>query len=205
MPRAPLSRRKGSRLAWAPPHAHGASGVLIMSSLVLLGPLACASNAPRQQLALASTRDMLASLDEFGTLLVQAGLCVESLPRGSEVSPQQAGQLRLHFLLCPARPMEYAPRLVADVLLRDVEARREPISRLELGRRIQDFQFLRTLRPDGYLASALTGRAEQCVGPVEVQDGALRAGAFDLGSFYKRNEKDEWQRVDVPGTPVTSF
>jgi hypothetical protein len=90
------------------------------------------------------------------------------------------------------------------MLLRDVEARREPLSRFELGRRIQEFAMLRTLRPDGYLAAALTGRPEQCVGPVEVQDGALRAGAFELGSFYRRDDKDEWQRVEVPGTPISS-
>ncbi len=40
------------------------------------------------------------------------------------------------------------------------------------------------LRPDGFLASALSGAVVQCVGPVQVQAGALRAGDYEVGVFY---------------------
>jgi hypothetical protein len=40
------------------------------------------------------------------------------------------------------------------------------------------------LRPDGYLAWALSGQTQQRVGVVALKDGALRAGPFEVGRFY---------------------
>ncbi|KFA89679.1 hypothetical protein [Archangium violaceum] len=111
-------------------------------------------------------------------------------------------QLRLHFHLFPPKASEYAPWLVADVLLLDVVLKNEAVSRAELGRRVQEFQPLVVLRPDGYLALALSGRELQCVGPVGVQDGAYRAGSFEVGTFYRKDETDNWQPVSVPGSVV---
>ncbi|WPB76318.1 hypothetical protein KYC5002_45955 [Archangium violaceum] len=164
--------------------------------LVLLCPLACASKSQPQ--ALSATRDRLAELDEFGALLVKAGLATEFLPTGVELSPEQAQQLRLHFDLNPPTSTAYAPWLVADVLLLDVTLKKQPVSRAELGHRIQEFQPLFVLRRDGYLAEALSGRPNQCVGPVEVRDGGLRAGAFEVGNFYRLDDANQWQHVQVP-------
>lgn len=199
MPSEALSPRKGTRLASS--LAHLFPGPFIAFSLALLCPLACASN-PQPQ-AFGPTRDKLAELDEFGALLVKAGLPTELLPTGLELSPAQAQQLRLQFELHPPRPAEYAPWLVADVLLRDVAFKKEAVARTELGRRIQEFQPLFVLRRDGYLAEALSGTPVQCVGPVEVQDGALRAGIFEVDNFYKRDDDRQWQHVEVP-TPTTA-
>jgi hypothetical protein len=66
-------------------------------ALLLLCPLACASNTQPQ--VFATTRDALADLDEFGDLLLKAGLPIEALPKGRDLSPEQARQLRLHFHL----------------------------------------------------------------------------------------------------------
>ncbi|MDC0707360.1 Tox-REase-5 domain-containing protein [Stigmatella sp. ncwal1] len=40
------------------------------------------------------------------------------------------------------------------------------------------------MRPDGYLASALSGRPLQRMGPVSLRDGRLMAGPFEVGAFY---------------------
>ncbi|HEX5754365.1 MAG TPA: hypothetical protein VFZ09_49740 [Archangium sp.] len=175
-------------------------GLFAVLSLVLLCPLACASGTPLP--AYATTRDALAELDEFGALLLKAGLSAELLPKGRDLSPEHARQLRLHFHLFPPKASEYAPWLVADVLLLDVVLKNEAVSRAELGRRVQEFQPLVVLRPDGYLAFALSGRELQCVGPVGVQDGAYRAGSFEVGTFYRKDETDNWQPVSVPGSTV---
>ncbi|QRO01428.1 hypothetical protein JRI60_21610 [Archangium violaceum] len=174
-----------------------------MCSLVLPGPLGCASSTPPSQ-AFGSTRDKLAELDEFGVLLLKAGLPTEFLPMGSELSPSQARQLRLHFDLNPPRLMEYSPWLVADVLLLEVARKQEATSRAELGRRVQEFKTLFVLRRDGYLAEALSGRPVQCVGPVEIRDGGLRAGTFEVDNFYRRDGNQRWQHVEMPASSASA-
>jgi hypothetical protein len=178
---------------------------LSLLSVVLLCPLACASNSPPQ--AYASTREALADLDEFGALLMRAGLPPEFLPSGRELSPDQAQQLRLQlhlYPLYPPKPVEHGPWTVADVLLLDVTLKSSPVSRAELGRRIQEFAPLLVLRPDGYLAEALTGKAERCVGPVEVRDNTYRSGTYELGTFYKLDENNQPQPVSVGAQSAAS-
>ncbi|MCY1073636.1 hypothetical protein [Archangium lansingense] len=154
---------------------------------------------------MSTTRDRLAKLDEFGALLVKAGLATEFLPTGFELSPEQARQLRLHFDLNPPTSAAYAPWLVADVLLLDVVFKKQPVTRAELGRRIQEFQTLFVLRRDGYLAEALSGKPNQCVGPVEVRDGGLRAGIFEVGNFYRLDDANQWQHVQVPAPSTAAL
>ncbi|WNG56548.1 hypothetical protein F0U59_18635 [Archangium gephyra] len=180
-------------------------GRLALLSLVLLCPLACASNSPPQ--AFASTREALADLDEFGALLLRAGLPPEYLPMGRELSPEQAKVLRLQlhlYPLNPPTPAEYGPWQVVDVLLLDVTSKKSPVTRAELGRRVQEFNPLLVLRPDGYLAEALTGKAERCVGPVEVKEDAYRSGSYELGTFYKLDDNNQPQPVSVGGQPSAS-
>ncbi len=195
MPSEALSPRTGfCRLAWC-------ARVLLRPSSIplfmLLYPLACASHPPAPS-AYSSTRDALADLDEFGALLVKAGLPAELLPKEREVSPELARKLRMHFHLVPPSAAQYAPRLVADVLLLGVASGKESVARAELDRRVQEFQSLVVLRPDGYLASALSGREQLCVGPVEVQEGSYRAGIFEVGTFYKKDGSNDWQPIAAP-------
>jgi hypothetical protein len=174
MPRVSPSRRTGIRLASIP--ARSPWGILTLLSMVLLCPLACASNTPPQTYA--STREALADLDELGALLMRAGLPPEFLPSGRELSPEQAQQLRLQlhlYPLYPPKPSEHGPWTVADVLLLDVT-----------------------------LKSSAISRAERCVGPVEVKDNTYRAGVYELGVFYKPDENNEPQPVSVGGQPAAS-
>ncbi|TQF12258.1 hypothetical protein FJV41_30075, partial [Myxococcus llanfairpwllgwyngyllgogerychwyrndrobwllllantysiliogogogochensis] len=58
------------------------------------------------------------------------------------------------------------------------------VSRAELVRRVERFNHLAVLRPDGCLAWVSNGRTQQRVAPVEWKEGAFRAHGFELGRFY---------------------
>ncbi|MGZ3457221.1 MAG: hypothetical protein ACXU86_01825 [Archangium sp.] len=105
-------------------------------------------------------------------------------------------------LSLPASVEHYAPRRVADTVLREVEEGQKPMRREVLNQQLQRFQTLLVLRPDGFLVAALTGRVQQCVGPVEPRDGALRAGPYEVGVWYRRGEDGAPQRVvEIPAPP----
>lgn len=171
-------------------------GLLLALAVLASGPVACASR-PRP-LALASTREALADLDEFGALLLGAGLPIEAVPQGRDVSPAQAKRLRVHFAILPSLPQHYAPRLVADELLRFIEKQGQAVSRWDLSLKVQEYRNLFLLRPDGYLAAALTGKPALCVGPVEVRDEGTGAGVFEMGVFYTSADGLTWPRADGP-------
>jgi hypothetical protein len=165
-------------------------------ALLASGPVACASHPPPD--ALAATRDVLAGLDEFGALLLGAGLPVEAIPQGRSVSPVQAERLRRYFAILPHLPRHYAPRVVADELLRYVEQHGQGLSRWDLSRMVQEYRSLFLLRHDGFLAAALTGEPARWLGPVQVRDDGPGAGAFEMGEFYTRADGESWRRADRP-------
>lgn len=177
-------KRKSSRLA--------------IFSLVLMGGLqAACAHAPRIE-ALQPTRTALAELDDWGALLLEAGVPTTDLPTGDTLSLDEVQRMRL-VLSLPTSVEHYAPRMVADTVLREVEEERKPVPREVLNLHLQRFQALFVLRPDGFLAAALTGKAQQCVGPVEPRDGALRAGPYEVGVWYRRGENGVPQRVlEIP-------
>ncbi len=194
MPSERVSRRRWIRVACF--SAHAPQSLLVLLAVLASCPVACASHPPPD--ALAATRDVLAGLDEFGALLLGAGLPVEAISQGHSVSPVQAERLRRYFAILPYLPQHYAPRFVADELLRYVEQHGQEISRWDLGRMVQAYRNLFLLRQDGYLAAALTGEPAQCVGPVAVRDDRAGAGAFEMGEFYTRGDGESWRRVDRP-------
>jgi hypothetical protein len=53
-----------------------------------------------------------------------------------------------------------------------------------LNERLRKFDGLAVLRPDGYLALAMTGAPLQCAGPVQLVGHELQAGDFKVGPFY---------------------
>ncbi|HEX5753719.1 MAG TPA: hypothetical protein VFZ09_46450 [Archangium sp.] len=140
-------------------------------------------------------RDVLADLDDFGALLLEAGLPPDMLPPGREVSPEEATRLRVAFGLYPPTSRTYGPRLVADMLLREVTEGAASVKRSELDSRLLRYRELSVMGSDGFLSSALTGTPAQCIGPVEVKGGALRAGEFEVGGFYAPDGNGGWLRV----------
>jgi hypothetical protein len=83
----------------------------------------------------------------------------------------------------PVTLANFPPRMAASHLLREVLERGE-LSRAELLRRVERFNRVAVLRPDGYLAWVVDGKTQQKVAPVEWRDGAFRAHGFELGRFY---------------------
>ena len=193
MPSERVSRRRWIRVACF--SAHAPLSLLVLLAVIASCPVACASRPPPD--ALASTRDALAGLDEFGALLLGAGLPVEAIPKGRSVAPVQAERLRRYFTILPYLPQHYAPRCVADELLRYVEQHGQGLSRWDLSRMVQEYRSLFLLRQDG-LAAALTGEPVRWVGPVEVRDDGAGAGAFEMGEFYTHADAESWPRADRP-------
>jgi hypothetical protein len=72
---------------------------------------------------------------------------------------------------------------------------KEAVPYAELLRRMEPFKWLVVMRPDGYLASAMTGKPLQRMGRLEVREGRLMAGVFEVGGFY-RDKGGVFYRVD---------
>jgi len=123
--------------------------------------------------------------DAFEALLVYAGLdnWDDVPPSGLPLTPDGAARLLAVLIQKPVTLANFPPRMGASHLLREVLEGSE-VSREELLRRVERFNRVAVLRPDGYLAWVITGSTQQKVGPVEWEDGAFRARGFELGRFY---------------------
>jgi hypothetical protein len=173
--------------------SHRLLKLLVPVAWVMQFALACASN-PAPRYVEAAPRYKLAVKDDFGVLLLHAGLPPEELPTGNELSAEQVRQLQLQLDLNRPKPSQEAPWLVANFLLHQAtEQKPRAVSIAELNSRLQTFESLYVLRRDGYFARALSGKAEQCVGPVEVRNGGLHAGDFEVDHFYQRDAKQQWE------------
>jgi hypothetical protein len=118
--------------------------------------------------------------DAFEMVLVLAGLNhADYLPaREAPFTPEDAAALYDRLLGSPVTLPGFGPRLVASFLLREAMEGEEELPRAVLLQRVGRFQSLAVLRPDGYLAWALTGETQQRVAPVQWKNGAFRAHAF---------------------------
>jgi hypothetical protein len=124
-------------------------------------------------------------MDVFEALLVYAGVDNrwDLPPSGQPVAPNEAARLLGVLLGKPVTLANFPPRMAANYLLREVLEGGE-LSREELLRRVERFNRVAVLRPDGYLAWVVDGKTQQKVAPVEWRDGAFRAHGFELGRFY---------------------
>ncbi|XHF30417.1 hypothetical protein NR792_15890 [Corallococcus exercitus] len=124
--------------------------------------------------------------DAWDQLLTNAGLeARDERPLGGALTPTQAARLMEVLMGKPVTLSTFPPRMVAGFVLREVLEGGE-VTRQELLGRVERLsqEQIAVLRPDGYLAWALTGRTQQKVAPVEWKDGAFRAHGFELGRFY---------------------
>ncbi|MBN8465136.1 hypothetical protein JYJ95_01325 [Corallococcus exiguus] len=124
--------------------------------------------------------------DAWEQLLTNAGLeARDERTLGGTLTPTQAARLMGVLLGKPVTLSTFPPRMAAGFILREVMEGGE-VTRKELSRRVARFsrEQVAVLRPDGYLAWALTGRTQQKVATVEWKDGAFRAHGFELGRFY---------------------
>jgi hypothetical protein len=125
-------------------------------------------------------------LDAFEQVLTLAGVDnLQVLPaREAPFTPEDAAALYELLLDKPVTLANFGPRLVASSLLREVMEGEEELPRAVLLQRVERYEGLAVLRPDGYLAWAVDGQTQQRVGPVEWRDGAFRAHLFEVGRFY---------------------
>lgn len=136
----------------------------------------------------ATVRTVIAAkpADPCEALLEAAGFDSRALPCPDPVTPAYAAFIRWRLLTEPTTPLAtFGPRLVLARLMREVETLGTPMPKATLRDRLARFRRLAVLRPDGYLASALTGETlQRALGRLEVRDGTLKAAAFELGRFY---------------------
>ncbi|MBZ4334474.1 hypothetical protein [Corallococcus sp. AS-1-12] len=129
----------------------------------------------------------LLHLEPFEELLIRAGLDEpDELPlHRNPFTPDDAVEVLGRLMEKPVTLGTFPPRMAAGLLLQEVLEQGE-VSREELARKVARMarEQLAVLRPDGYLAWALTGRTQQKVAPVVRRDGAFRANGFELGRFY---------------------
>lgn len=150
---------------------------------------------------------MLASADDFGMLLLNAGIRADVLLSDGDLTVNDAHRLRLLLGLESADGgvARYGPRLVANYMLAEALTSGKTVSRSELNVRLRRFEGLAVLRPDGYLVQALTGAPLQCAGPVQVQDNAVRAAEFTLGRFYSSRSGTYQEDASVPRLPNSAY
>ncbi|HYO57452.1 hypothetical protein [Archangium sp.] len=84
----------------------------------------------------------------------------------------------------PVTLRTFAPRTALAYLLREVFAGGEYVTYPELKRRSERFLPLVVMRPDGYLADALSGAPLQRMGEVTLREGIVVAGSYRVGSLY---------------------
>ncbi|HZH15126.1 MAG TPA: HNH endonuclease signature motif containing protein [Archangium sp.] len=147
-------------------------------------------------------------VDAFEELLALAGLenHNDELPRGARLTPHEAARMLAVLLRKPVTLASFPSRMAVGHLLREVLEGGE-VSREELLRRLERFNTVAVLRPDGYLAWTRNGRTQQKVGLVQWKDGAFRAGPFELGRFYISNgwvfrPADAQLRAMMQGPPL---
>ncbi|MBN1206979.1 MAG: hypothetical protein JXB05_18995 [Myxococcaceae bacterium] len=123
--------------------------------------------------------------DDFQLLQESAGLEDDSRHEAGEALETDDAQA-LWEALAGTRTtlLNFGPRRSFMFLLSQVLTRREDVPYPELLQRLRPFHFLVVMRPDGYLAGALNGKPLQRMGRVELREGRLMAGPFEVGAFY---------------------
>jgi hypothetical protein len=112
-----------------------------------------------------------------------------------DLEPEGARKLWQSLARTRTTLQNFAPRRTLAHVLGPVLFQKEEVPYAELLRRMEPFKFLVVMRPDGYLANAMTGKPLQRMGRLEVREGRLMAGVFEVGGFY-RDKGGVFYRVD---------
>jgi hypothetical protein len=79
----------------------------------------------------------------------------------------------------------FGPRRSLFFLLRQVLTQEEDVPYAEMLERLRPFGLMVVMRPDGYLVTAFMGKPLQRMGRVELREGKLMVGRFEVGAFYR--------------------
>jgi hypothetical protein len=124
------------------------------------------------------------ALEELRALLKRAGVLAAAQSVSSELSPADAQRIIATLAKTIPSLVAYGPRKVVLHLMREVVAEGKSVFLGAIARHVRRFKPLVIVRPDGYLAGALDGRALQRAGRIQVERDAVRAGELEVGSFY---------------------
>lgn len=126
------------------------------------------------------------SQDSFQLLQQSAGLEEDSQHEaGEELETEDAQELWEALAGTQGTLHNFGPRRALVFLLRQVLTRGEDVPYEQVLERLRPLEFVVVMRPDGYLVSAITGRALQRMGRLELREGRLLAGRFEVGAFYR--------------------
>jgi hypothetical protein len=127
------------------------------------------------------------ALDDFQLLQHSAGIPAPARHgTGEELEAEDAQQLWTTLAREPTTLHNFGPKRSLFFLLRQVLTANEDVPYDALLQRVRPFHFLVVMRPDGYLAGALTGKPLQRMGPLELRDGRLLVGGrFEVGAFFR--------------------
>jgi hypothetical protein len=154
------------------------------------GPSSAGRSQPR------SSFSLWAKPDDFQRVQQSAGLEEGDWHEADEeLGPEEALKLVQSLARSRTTLQNFAPRRTLAFVLSPVVSHKEEVSYAELLRRMEPFRFLVVMRPDGCLASAMTGQPLQRMGKLELREGRLMAGVFEVGGFY-RNKGGVFYQVD---------
>lgn len=126
-----------------------------------------------------------AAVGQLQALFTRAGVPVaqQQLPQATLTI---ADATRLFNAALRAQPSltGVGPRMVTARLMQEVIMSGADTGMSTVAQRLSAFGPIIILRPDGYIARALTGEALQRAGRTEFVDGTLRAGGLSAGTFY---------------------
>jgi hypothetical protein len=124
--------------------------------------------------------------DDFQRLQQAAGLEERSwLEAGEELETDDARALWKELERTRTTLQNFGPRRSLFFLLSQVLSRGEDVPYAEMLERLRPFGFLVVMRLDGYLVTAFSGKPLQRMGRVELRDGRLMVGRFEVGAFYR--------------------
>jgi len=134
---------------------------------------------------LLATSTHAAEADGFQLLLRHAGVPrAVHLPAGEALTQAGAQALWRGLVETPATLRTFAPRTALAQLVREALTSGQPFSYAELKARTARFLPLVVVRPDGYAATALTGKPLAHLGRLTLAGGELYAQGMRVGAFY---------------------
>lgn len=129
-----------------------------------------------------------AAVAQLQALLVRAGVPAsqQQLPTATMTVADATRLLNL-ILRSSASLMGVGPRMVAARIMQEVVISGSDTGMTAVAQRLAAFRSIIILRPDGYIAHAISGEAIQRAGQTQFVNGALQAGGLTTGMFYYSN------------------
>jgi hypothetical protein len=134
--------------------------------------------------------------DRFQLLQQSAGLEKDAWHAvGAQLKTDDARELWKALARTQTTLDNFGPKRTLLYLLRQVLTADGDVPYAELVKRLEPFQRLVLMRPDGYLVWPLNGAPLQRMGRLELRDGRLMSGRFEVGAFF-RNKGGVFYPVD---------